>query len=256
MHRTAPTHATHDELLLARLYGGDVDETERSRALDQMASCQDCADVFADLGAIAVATAALPTPPRPRDFTLTEADASAGRSSTGSVERRRSGARWWPPAWSESCSWEPFRSWGRAAGARRSTGNRSSMRRLRQACQGPRLTTRLLRLWSRTALSVPRLPSWARLEPHRPPAAGLASRRARPRLAVRLRSWRSRPKNQSTRANLFSGRSPAGRVVTRVARPLRHFPARALPRHLRPDQMSGNLRSRASPAWRSSVSCC
>jgi anti-sigma factor RsiW len=76
MHRTAPTHATHDELLLARLYGGDVDETERSRALDQMASCQDCADVFADLGAIAVATAALPTPPRPRDFTLTEADAA------------------------------------------------------------------------------------------------------------------------------------------------------------------------------------
>ena len=84
MDRTAATHPTHDELLLARLYGGDVDEAERSRALDQMASCQDCADVFADLGAIAVATAALPTPPRPRDFTLTEADAARlGRRSIG-----------------------------------------------------------------------------------------------------------------------------------------------------------------------------
>ena len=74
MDRTATTHASHDQLLLARLYGGDVDEAERTRALDQMASCQDCADLFADLGAIADATAALPVPPRPRDFTLTEAD--------------------------------------------------------------------------------------------------------------------------------------------------------------------------------------
>ncbi len=84
MDRTAPTHATHDQLLLARLYGGDVDELERSRALDQIATCQDCADVFADLGSIAAATAALPTPPRPRDFTLTEADAArVGRRGTG-----------------------------------------------------------------------------------------------------------------------------------------------------------------------------
>jgi hypothetical protein len=84
MKRTATTHATHDELLLARLYGGDVDERERSRALDQMASCAECADVFADLGAIAAATAALPTPPRPRDFMLTEAQAARlGRRSAG-----------------------------------------------------------------------------------------------------------------------------------------------------------------------------
>lgn len=84
MDRTAATHATHDEMLLARLYGGDVDERERRRALDQIASCQDCANVFVDLGSIAVATAALPTPPRPRDFTLTEADAARlGRRSIG-----------------------------------------------------------------------------------------------------------------------------------------------------------------------------
>jgi hypothetical protein len=84
MDRTPATHATHDELLLARLYGGDVDERERRRALDQMAACQDCANVFADLGSIAVATAALPTPPRSRNFTLTEADAARlGRRSVG-----------------------------------------------------------------------------------------------------------------------------------------------------------------------------
>lgn len=82
MHQTAATHATHDELLLARLYGGDVDEGEKGRALDQMASCGECADFFADLGAIAAATAALPTAPRPRDFKLTEADAARlGRRS-------------------------------------------------------------------------------------------------------------------------------------------------------------------------------
>lgn len=84
MDRTPATHATHDELLLARLYGGDLDERERRRALDQMAACQDCANVFADLESIAVATAALPTPPRPRDFTLTDADAARlGRRSVG-----------------------------------------------------------------------------------------------------------------------------------------------------------------------------
>ena len=76
MPRTTATHATHDELLLARLYGSDVDERERGRALDQIASCRDCADLFADFGAIATATAALPVPPRPRDFKLTEADAA------------------------------------------------------------------------------------------------------------------------------------------------------------------------------------
>ena len=84
MDRTAATHANHDELLLARLYGGDVDERERRLALDQIASCRACANLFADLGSIAVATATLPTPPRPRDFTLTEADAARiGRRSVG-----------------------------------------------------------------------------------------------------------------------------------------------------------------------------
>ena len=87
MHRSTSAHATHDELLLARLYGGDVDERERGRANDQIAACERCAAFFVDLGAIAAATASLPAPARPRDFTLTEADAARlkRRSSGGSL---------------------------------------------------------------------------------------------------------------------------------------------------------------------------
>jgi hypothetical protein len=72
----ATTHATHDELLLARLYGDDVTAAERARALDQMSACVQCTDFFADLGSIAAALPALPVPARPRDFSLTEADAA------------------------------------------------------------------------------------------------------------------------------------------------------------------------------------
>jgi hypothetical protein len=76
MDRTAATHSNHDELLIVRLFGGDVDDHERARALDLLGECEDCAALFADLGATADATAALPVPARPRDFTLTEADAA------------------------------------------------------------------------------------------------------------------------------------------------------------------------------------
>src|ERR1035437_9866262 len=75
MDRTA-THSNHDELLIVRLFGGDVDDPERARALDQLGQCDDCATLFADLRATADATAALPIPARPRDFVLTEADAT------------------------------------------------------------------------------------------------------------------------------------------------------------------------------------
>lgn len=75
MDRTA-THSNHDELLIVRLFGGDVDDPERARALDQLGQCDDCATLFADLRAMADATAALPIPARPRDFVLTEADAT------------------------------------------------------------------------------------------------------------------------------------------------------------------------------------
>jgi hypothetical protein len=85
MDRTAPApHAGHDQLLIARLYGGDVDENERDLALDLVADCPECAGLFADLGEIAQATVALPVPSRPRDFTLTAADAARlGHGSPG-----------------------------------------------------------------------------------------------------------------------------------------------------------------------------
>jgi hypothetical protein len=77
MDRTAPAaHASHDELPIARLYGGDVGEAERARALALVSECPECESLLADFGAIAAASAALPVPPRPRDFSLTEADAT------------------------------------------------------------------------------------------------------------------------------------------------------------------------------------
>jgi hypothetical protein len=81
MDRTTATHSKHDELLIVRLFGGDVDDRERARALDLLGECEDCAALFADIGVTADATAALPVPARPRDFTLTEADAARLRKA-------------------------------------------------------------------------------------------------------------------------------------------------------------------------------
>src|SRR5450759_211616 len=81
MDRTAATHSNHDELLIVRLFGGDLDDHERAIALDLLGECEDCAALFADLGATADATAALLVPARPRDFTLTEADAARLRKA-------------------------------------------------------------------------------------------------------------------------------------------------------------------------------
>ena len=86
----ATVHANHDESLVVRLYGNDVDREERSRALDLLAGCEECAALFADLGQIASATSALPVPERPRDFMLTPADAARLRAS---VPAHRS-SRW------------------------------------------------------------------------------------------------------------------------------------------------------------------
>jgi hypothetical protein len=76
MSRPGTPHAAHDELLIARLFGADVDDRERTLAQEQVAGCEDCAALYADLASIARATAALPVPTRPRDFTLTAADAA------------------------------------------------------------------------------------------------------------------------------------------------------------------------------------
>lgn len=96
----AANHATHDELLIARLYGDDVDSRERALALELVAGCDECAAFFADLGAIATATAALPVQRRPRDFALTEDDAARLRP------RRR--------GWARLLAFGPRRSFGGA----------------------------------------------------------------------------------------------------------------------------------------------
>ena len=87
---SANTHANHDETLIVRLYGGDVDAQERARVLDLLAECSDCAGLFADLGQIASATVALPIPARPRDFSLTPQDVARLRPA----KRARGGASW------------------------------------------------------------------------------------------------------------------------------------------------------------------
>jgi hypothetical protein len=40
-------HRDHDELLIARLYGEDLDAFERAAALDRIASCGECAALLA-----------------------------------------------------------------------------------------------------------------------------------------------------------------------------------------------------------------
>ncbi|HEX7495678.1 MAG TPA: hypothetical protein VF349_03500 [Candidatus Limnocylindrales bacterium] len=96
MPNSAADHTTHDELLIARLYGDDVDDRERARALELVAGCDECSALYADLGAIAEATSVLPARPRPRDFALTEQDAARLRPRRGvrarflAIGRRRS----------------------------------------------------------------------------------------------------------------------------------------------------------------------
>jgi hypothetical protein len=93
-------HANHDESLVVRLYGNDVGPDERALALDLVAGCEECAALFADMGEIASATAALPAPARPRDFMLTPADAARlraaqparGRSAWRGLTRQLGGA--------------------------------------------------------------------------------------------------------------------------------------------------------------------
>ncbi len=68
----------HDEELVARLAVDDLPAGSRDdlRARAQVADCPACAELLADLRAIAAATAELPAPRRTRDFRLTEADAA------------------------------------------------------------------------------------------------------------------------------------------------------------------------------------
>jgi hypothetical protein len=77
-HAPNPAHAAHDPLLVAALADGDaagLTPDERRAGTDQVASCQDCATLLADLQAIAAAVPAIALPPRTRDFRLTPEDA-------------------------------------------------------------------------------------------------------------------------------------------------------------------------------------
>jgi hypothetical protein len=72
-------HVQHDPLLVASLAAGDLAGADRDHAAAQIATCADCADLHADLIAIARATAALPPAVAPRDFTLSPEQAAALR---------------------------------------------------------------------------------------------------------------------------------------------------------------------------------
>jgi hypothetical protein len=61
---------------VAALAAGDLELIARTEAETLVSTCDDCAELFADLKVIAVATAALPDVPRTRDFRITAADAA------------------------------------------------------------------------------------------------------------------------------------------------------------------------------------
>ncbi len=85
----SPAHGTHDPLLIAAAADGSLEDADRTRVDDWLAGCSPCAELRADLVAIAAANRAMPTPPRPRDFQLTPADAqrATGRGWRGFVAR-------------------------------------------------------------------------------------------------------------------------------------------------------------------------
>lgn len=73
-----PDHVAHDPMWMAALAARDPDlgPSEMARAQATLESCGACADLFADLVAVAAAIPTAAIPPRPRDFTLTAADAA------------------------------------------------------------------------------------------------------------------------------------------------------------------------------------
>ncbi len=76
MHEMSGAHARHDRHLVAALAADDLEPIVRAEAETMVSSCRDCAELFADLKLIAVATAALPEIPRTRDFRISAADAA------------------------------------------------------------------------------------------------------------------------------------------------------------------------------------
>jgi anti-sigma factor RsiW len=69
------THATHDPELIAAAIGRELAAPERRLFDSWLATCSACAELHADLLAIAAVQRTLPVPSRPRDFQLTPAQA-------------------------------------------------------------------------------------------------------------------------------------------------------------------------------------
>ena len=74
---SASPHAAHDLTLIAALAARtpDLTDVQTASAHDQVASCDTCSNLLADLVALQTALPTTSTPSRPRDFTLTPADA-------------------------------------------------------------------------------------------------------------------------------------------------------------------------------------
>ena len=84
-------HDGHDPLRIAALLDPDLDPDERSSAEALVATCGECAALYADLRALSVATAAAAAPARSRDFRLSPADAA--RLSVPAGEPRAAATR-------------------------------------------------------------------------------------------------------------------------------------------------------------------
>jgi len=69
-------HASHDTFVVASLATREPDAGDEALvdARSLVERCSDCADLYADLVAIAAAAPTAAVPPRPRDFRLTDAD--------------------------------------------------------------------------------------------------------------------------------------------------------------------------------------
>jgi hypothetical protein len=78
---TPSEHSRHDQVLMARLAGDDLDPSERSTAEALRSACAECRQLHDDLRILIQATTALPVPRRHRDFRLSEEQAARLRGS-------------------------------------------------------------------------------------------------------------------------------------------------------------------------------
>jgi anti-sigma factor RsiW len=74
-------HAAHDSVLVASLADRTLAPSERTTAQALVDTCDRCADLHADLVALAAATRAMPAPARAHDYTLTSDQAARLRGS-------------------------------------------------------------------------------------------------------------------------------------------------------------------------------